>query len=164
MESETHDKKLDAAMENLVVVMSSDKSQVKTLLTMNAQLAKQISEKDATITRLTKEISNLVNITTKTVGKITTLTTATAITMPEKYHLTGRGKKIQTIPHSIQMDTAGHTVIVEILITAVKTASTRRRDTKQKQLMQTQWEGRTRTKIGSKDYGDSDQGIKIKRD
>ena len=52
-------------MENLVAIMSSDKSQIETLLTTNAQLAKQLSEKDATITRLTKEITNLVNIITK---------------------------------------------------------------------------------------------------
>ena len=40
MESETHDKKLDAAMENLVVIMSSDKSQVEKLLVTNTLLTK----------------------------------------------------------------------------------------------------------------------------
>ena len=60
---------MDASMENLVANMSSEKSQVETLLTTNAQLAKQLSEKDATIKRLTKEISNLVNIITKISSK-----------------------------------------------------------------------------------------------
>ena len=69
MESHTHDKKLDATMENLVAIMSSDKSQVETILTTNAQLAKQLSEKDATITRLTKQMSNIVNIITKISSK-----------------------------------------------------------------------------------------------
>ena len=69
MESQTHDKKLDATMENLVAIMSSDKSQVETILTTNAQLAKQISEKDAPITRLTEEMPNLVNIITKISSK-----------------------------------------------------------------------------------------------
>ena len=40
MESGKHDKKLDAEMENLVEIMSSDKSQVETLFATNAQLAK----------------------------------------------------------------------------------------------------------------------------
>ena len=61
--------KLDAAIENLVAIMSSYKSQVETLLTKNAQLAKQIYEKDATITQLTNEMSNLVNIITKIASK-----------------------------------------------------------------------------------------------
>ena len=64
------------------------------LLATNALLAKQLSEKDVTITRLTKEMSNLVNIITKISGKITPLTTKTAIKMRGKYHLTGRGQKI----------------------------------------------------------------------
>ena len=68
MELETHEKKLDAAMENLVAIMSSDKSQVETLLATNALLAKQLTEKNVTITRLTKEMSNLVNIITKLSG------------------------------------------------------------------------------------------------
>ena len=74
-----------------------------------------------------------------------------------KYHLTGRGQKIRTRPHSIQMDTAGHMVIVYISIIEMQTESTRRRDTQRKQLVQTQWEGRIRTYIGSKDYADSYQ-------
>ena len=69
MESETYDKKLDAATENLVAIMSSDKSQVKTLLAKNALLAKQSSEKDVTTTQLTKEMSNLVNVITKIAEK-----------------------------------------------------------------------------------------------
>ena len=54
MEPESHDKTLDAAMENVVAIMSSEKPQVETLLATNAQLEKQLSEKDVTITRLTK--------------------------------------------------------------------------------------------------------------
>ena len=65
MELETHDKKLDSAMENLVVIMSSDKSQVKTLLANNTLSAKQLTKKDVTITRLINEMSNLLNIITK---------------------------------------------------------------------------------------------------
>ena len=69
MESETHDKTFDAALENLVAIMSSDKSQVDMLLETNMLLPKQLTEKDVTITRLTKESSNLVSITTKNSGK-----------------------------------------------------------------------------------------------
>ena len=119
MESETHDKKLDAAMENLVAMMSSDKSQVGMLLATNTLLSKQLTKNYVTITRSTKELSPVVNIITKISGKITPLTTTTTIAMQEKYHLTGRGQIIQTIPHSIQMDTAGHTDIAYISITAV---------------------------------------------
>ena len=78
------------------------------------------------------------------------LTTTTAITMQNILHLTGQGQKIQTIPHSIQMDTSEHTYIAYISITEVQTVSTRRKDTKRNQLEQTQWEGRAITKIGSK--------------
>ena len=56
-------------MENPVAVMSSDKSQVENLLATNALLAKQLSKKNVTITQLTKEMSNLVNIITKFPGK-----------------------------------------------------------------------------------------------
>ena len=56
-------------MKKLVAIMSSDKYQVKTILTTNAQLEKQIYEKDATNTQLTKEITNLVNIITKIASK-----------------------------------------------------------------------------------------------
>ena len=40
MGSETHDKTLDAAMENLVAIMSSEKPQVQTIFATNALLAK----------------------------------------------------------------------------------------------------------------------------
>ena len=40
MEPESHDKTLDAAMENVVAIMSRDKSQAKTLLATNAQFGK----------------------------------------------------------------------------------------------------------------------------
>ena len=69
METKANNTKLDAAMENLVVIMSSNKSQVKTLLGMNTLLAKQLTDKDVTIKRLTKEMSNLVSITTKIAEK-----------------------------------------------------------------------------------------------
>ena len=65
MESEAHDKKLDAAMEKLVAIMSSNKSQVETLLAKNTLLAKQLTKNNMAITRLTKEMSNLVSIITK---------------------------------------------------------------------------------------------------
>ena len=55
-------------MENLVVIMSSDKSQVEAILVTNALLAKQSFKKDVTITRLTKKMSNVVNIINKTSG------------------------------------------------------------------------------------------------
>ena len=91
VESESHYKKLDAEMVNLVAIMSSDKSQVKTLLTTNEQLAKRLSKKDAMITRLTNEIKNLVNIITKIASKKMPLTTA--ITRRKNCHLTGQGRK-----------------------------------------------------------------------
>ena len=69
MELETHDKKMDATMENPVAVMSSDKSQVENLLATNAILAKKLSKNNVTITQLTREMSNLVNIITKFPGK-----------------------------------------------------------------------------------------------
>ena len=65
MESEAHDKKLDAALENLVVIMSSNKSRVETLLATNTLSAKQLTEKNTMITQLTKEVSNFVIIITK---------------------------------------------------------------------------------------------------
>ena len=65
MELEAHNKKLHAAMENLVAIMSSDKSQVENLLETNTLLEKQLTQKDVTIMRLTKEMSNLVSIFTK---------------------------------------------------------------------------------------------------
>ena len=110
------------------------------------------------ITRLTKEMSDPVNIITKTAGKNHAANNNNnSNNNAGKYHLTGRGQKIRTIPHSIQMDTAGHTVIVYISIIEVQTESTRQRDTQRKQLVQTKCEGRIRTDIGSKDYADSDQ-------
>ena len=92
VEPETHHKKLNAELEDLVAIMSSDKSQVKTLLTTTAQLAKTLSKKDATITRLTKEMSNIVNIITKLPVKITALTSA--ITRQKSYYSTGQGQRV----------------------------------------------------------------------
>ena len=152
MELETHDKTLNVTMANLVAITSSNKPQVKTLLATNAQLAKQLPDKDLPITQLTKEMSNLVSIITKIPGKNHTT----------NIRNTNTGKLSFDRPraHSIQTYTIGHMVIVYILITAVRTANTRRRDTKQNQLVQTQWEWRTRKTIGSKDHEDSDQGRK----
>ena len=85
------------------------------ILATNALLAKQISEKDVTITRSTKEMSDPVNIITTTVGKnhaANNNNNNNSNNNAEKYHLTGRGQKIQTIPHLVQMNTAGHTVIM----------------------------------------------------
>ena len=69
------------------------------------------------ITRLTKEMLDPVNIITKTAGKNHAANNNNnSNNNAGKYHLTGRGQKIRTIPHSIQIDTAGHTVIVYISI------------------------------------------------
>ena len=103
-------------------------------------------------------MSNLVNIITKFSGK--NHATNSNNTNAGKLSFDRSREKIQTIPYSIQMYTAGHTVIVYISTTAVQTASTRWRYKKRKQLLKTQWEVLTRTKIESKDYDNSDQGRK----
>ena len=89
MESETHDKTFDAALENLVAIMSSDKSQVETLLAKNTLLGKQLTKKDVMITRLKNELLNIVSIIKKISGKIMPLTTTTTMATQENYHLTG---------------------------------------------------------------------------
>ena len=138
------------------------KDPVETLLTTNAQLAKKLSEKYATITRLTKKMSNLVNIITKIASKNNT--TNSINNKAGNYHSTGQGQKIQKIPHSIKMDTAGHKVIVYISITAAQTASTSRRDTRRRQLVKNQWEGRTKKRLGQRTMTIQTRGEKIRRD
>ena len=54
MELEAHDKKLDAAMENLVTIMSSNKSKVETLLATNTLLPKHLPEGNVMIMQLKK--------------------------------------------------------------------------------------------------------------
>ena len=108
-------------MEKLVEIMSSNKSQVKTLLTTKAQLVKNRSEKDATITRLTKEMSNLVNIITNIASKNNS--TNNINNKAEKLSFDRSRAKNQMITHSIKMDTAGRTVIVSISITVVQTVN-----------------------------------------
>ena len=90
-------KKLDAAMEKLVEIMSSDKYQVKTILTTNAQLEKQIYEKNATTTQLTKEITNLVNMINKNSSKKNA--TNSSNNKSEKLSFDRSRSKIQMIPH-----------------------------------------------------------------
>ena len=76
-------------MENLVAIMSSDKSQVETLLAKNTLLGKQLTKKDVMITRLKNELLNIVSIIKKISGKIMPLTTTTTMATQENYHLTG---------------------------------------------------------------------------
>ena len=57
----TWTKKLDAEMENIVAIISSDKNQVEMILATNTLLEKKLSKKNVTITQLKKKVSNLVN-------------------------------------------------------------------------------------------------------
>ena len=62
------DEKLDDAMDNLVAIMSSDKGQAETLIATNAELVTINKAKDATITSLVAQNTNLMMIITKMSG------------------------------------------------------------------------------------------------
>ena len=69
---------LNAAMDNLVAIMSSDKGQVETLIATNADLTAQIKALTETNTRLTMENANLIGIITKIAGNAPAATTGTS--------------------------------------------------------------------------------------
>ena len=69
---------LNAAMDNLDAIMSSDKGQVETLIATNADLTAQIKALTETKTHLTTENANLISIITKIAGNAPAATTVPA--------------------------------------------------------------------------------------
>ena len=68
---------INNAMDNLAVIMSSDKNAVDTLVANNAKLTEQVQSLTATIERLTIENANLIKVITNIAGASATPPTST---------------------------------------------------------------------------------------